>query len=130
MGRRTITDEVKPVGFVRKYAPKAKVEEPRWMKGVSESAGQMEAVVIPSVVPAGKSTTILSKADGEISALTIYVRPLKGGKETLITTQQMGNGAQLFHVWDGKIDGKRAKGEYVIIWKYRNGERAYPVTLK
>ena len=65
-----------------------------------------------------------------MSPVDIFVRPLKGGKETLIATQQMGNGIQLFYVWDGKIDGKRTKGEYVIIWKYRGGERAYPFTLK
>jgi len=128
-GRRT-PDYSATIGFVRKYAPKAKVEEPAWMKGVKESEGQMEAIVIPSVVPSGESTVILFKSDGETSPVDIIVRPLKGGKETLIATQQMGNGIQLFHVWDGKINGKRTKGEYVIIWKYRGGERAYPVTLK
>ena len=117
-------------GFVRKYAPKAVVKEPVWMKGIGESAGQMSAIVIPSVVPAGESTVILSKADAEMSPVEILVRPLKGGKPALITVQQMGNGIQLFHVWDGKIDGKRKAGEYVVIWKYRGGERAFPVTLK
>jgi len=129
-GRRAKPDYSATIGFVRKYAPKAKPEEPAWMKGVKESEGQMEAIVIPAVVPAGESTVILHKADGEMSSADIFVRPLKGGKETLITTQQMGNGIQLFYDWDGKIDGKRTKGEYVIIWKYRGGERAYPVTLK
>ena len=127
---RTQPDYSKTIGFVRKYAPKAKVEEPAWMKGVKESEGQMEAIVIPSVVPAGENTVILFKSDGAMSPVDIIVRPLKGGKETLIATQKMGNGIQLFHVWDGKINGKRTKGEYVIIWKYRGGERAYPVSLK
>ena len=116
-------------GFVRLHAPKAVVKEPVWMKGIGESAGQMEAIVIPSVVPAGENAIILSKADGEMADVEIFVRPLK--KTTLypITVQKMGNGIQLFYVWDGKINGKRAKGEYVIIWKYKGGERAYPVTL-
>ena len=116
--------------FVRKYAPNALVEEPAWMKGIGESAGQMEAIVIPSVVPPGENTVILSKADGEMSPVEIWVRPLNGGKETLVVTQQMGNGIQLLHVWDGKINNKRTPGEYVMIWKYRGGKRAYPVTLK
>jgi len=127
--RRIPEDNVEIKGFVRQYNPKATVKEPVWMKGIGESAGQMEAIVIPSVVPAGKNTVILSKADAEMSPVEIWVRPLKGGKPVLITTQQMGNGIQLFYVWDGKIEGKRTPGEYVIIWKYMGGERAYPVTL-
>ena len=122
-------DDNRSASFVRKNAPKAKVKEPAWMKGIGESAGQMEAIVIPSAVPAGENTVILSKADAEMSPVEILVRPLKGKKATLITVQQMGNGIQLFHVWDGKINGKRTPGEYVVIWKYRGGERAYPVTL-
>ena len=118
------------VGFVRKYAPKAVVKEPAWMKGIDESAGQMSAIVIPSVVSACESTVILSKADAEMSPVEILVRPLKGGKPVSIAVQQMGKGIQLFFVWDGKINGKRKAGEYVVIWKYRGGERAYPVTLK
>ena len=123
-------DKSETIGFVRKYAPKAKVNEPVWMKGVGESGGQMAAIVIPSVVPAGGSTVILSKSDGDMSPVEIVVRPLKGGKESPITTQQMGRGIQLFYVWDGTIDGKRKPGEYVVIWKYRGKERAYPVTIK
>ena len=117
------------IDFTRKYMPDAVVDEPLWMDGVNESAGQTEAVVIPSVVPPGENAVILSKALAPMSSLEIYVRPLKGGTTTLITTQQMGNGIQLFHIWDGKIDGQRIPGEYVIIWKYMGGERAYPVTL-
>jgi hypothetical protein len=116
--------------FVRKYAPGAIVEEPVWMKGIGESAGQMEAIVIPSVVPSGENTVILSKSDAEMSPVEIWVRPMKGGTESLVITQKMGNGIQLFHVWDGKINGIRTPGEYVMIWRYRSGERAYPVTLK
>lgn len=130
---RTAPDDDQPAeidGFVRKYAPKSSVKEPAWMKGVGESAGQMAAIVIPSVVPAGETTVILSKSDAEMSSVEIMVRPLKGGKLEPITVQQMGNGIQLFYVWDGKMNGKRKPGEYVVIWKYRGGERAYPVTLK
>ena len=123
-------DKTETIGFVRKYAPKAKIQEPAWMKGVGESAGQMEAIVIPSVIPAGESAVILSKSDGDVSTVEIVIRPLKGGKEIPITTHEMGKGTQFFYVWDGTIDGKRKKGEYVVIWKYRGGERAYPVTIQ
>ena len=118
------------VDFTRKYAPGTLVEEPVWMEGIKESAGQTEAVVIPSVVPAGKNTMILSKASAPMSQVEICVRPLKGGETVTIVTQQMGEGRQLFYSWDGIINGKRTPGEYVIIWKYMGGERAYPVTLK
>lgn len=128
--KRTPTDNATPLGFVRKYAPDAVVEEPAWMKGVGESDGQMEAIVIPSVVAADENAVILSKSDAEMSPVEIVVRPLRGGQEMPIVTQQMGKGIQLFHVWDGKINGKRLTGEYVVIWKYRSGERAYPVTLE
>ena len=116
--------------FVRKYAPEAVVQEPVWMNGVKESAGQTFAAVIPSVVNAGETTVILSKALAPMSPLEICVRPLHSSETVTITTQQMGNGVQLFYVWDGTINGKRTPGEYVVIWKYRGGERAYPVTLK
>ena len=118
------------VDFTRKYAPNAVVAEPAWMEGIKESAGQIEAIVIPSVVPAGENTTILSKSMAPTAPVEICVRPLKGGKTVPIVTQQMGNSRQLFYTWDGKINGKRTPGEYVIIWKYMGGERAYPVTLK
>jgi hypothetical protein len=115
----------------RKYAPDAKVEDFPWMKGIAESGGQTMAVVIPSVVPVGENTMILSKSYGvERSPLEIYVRPLAGGEVTLLTTQQMGNSVQMFYSWDGTINGTRTPGEYVIIWKFLGGERAYPVTLR
>ena len=117
------------IDFTRRYAPSVSVSEPAWMEGIKESAGQTEAIVIPSVVPSGENTVILSKALAPMSLLEIYVRPLQGGTPVLITTQKMGNGVQLFYIWDGKINGQRVPGEYVIIWKYRDGERAYPVTL-
>ena len=129
--RQTMEENSETVGFVRKYAPRrTNVKEPAWMKGIGESAGQMTAIVIPSVVPAGENTVILSKADGEMSPVEIMVRPLKRGKAVPVTVQQMGNGIQLFYVWDGTVNGKRKSGEYVVIWKYRGGERAFPVTLK
>jgi hypothetical protein len=117
--------------YARKYAPDAKVADFPWMKGIAESGGQTMAVAIPSVVPAGESTMILSKSYGvERSPLEIYVRPLAGGERTLLTTQQMGNSVQMFYKWDGTINGTRTPGEYVIIWKFLGGERAYPVTLQ
>ena len=116
--------------FVRKYAPDAVVEEPVWMKGVKESAGQTEAVVIPSVIKEGETAVILSKATAPLSPVELCVRPLSGDGEATIATQEMGEGVQLFYFWDGKINGQRTPGEYVVIWKYRGGERAYPVTLK
>jgi len=116
--------------FRRKYAPDALVEEFLWMQGIGESDGQMEAIVIPSVVPAGEKTMLLSKADTPRTPAEIYVRPLKGSEMTLLTTLSQGDGVQMYYSWDGKINGVRTPGEYVIIWKYRNGERAYPVTLK
>ncbi|MCL2348718.1 MAG: hypothetical protein FWC50_10720 [Planctomycetaceae bacterium] len=121
-----------PTGsWTRKYAPDAKVEDFPWMRGINESGGQTEAVVVPSVVPPGESTMILSKSyETERSPVEIYVRPADGDKRTLLTTQQMGNSVQMYYKWDGKIDGQRTPGEYVILWKYRDGERAYPVTLK
>ena len=79
--------------------------------------GRGEGVVFPSL-PFNKALDMA------------YVRPLKGGKEFPVTVQQMGNGIQLFYVWDGTIDGKRKRGDYVVIWKYKGGERAYPVTVK
>ena len=116
----------------RQYAPDAKVEDFPWMKGIAESGGQTMAVVIPSVVPPGEKTMILSKSyNVERSPLEIYVRPLAGGERTLLTTQQMGSSAQMFYRWDGTISGTRmTAGEYVIIWKFLGGERAYPVTLQ
>ena len=129
-GRRIPDTRLETIGFVRKSAPKAIVKEPAWMKDIGESAGQMEAIVIPSVVRKGQNTVILSKADGEPAPVEIWVRPLKKREPFRITTQQMGNGAQLFYNWDGKINGKRKPGEYVIIWKYKGGERAYPVSLQ
>ena len=117
------------IDFKRKYAPRAKVNEPEWMKGIGESEGQAEAVAIPSVIPAGEGSVILSKSDGPMSDVDIYVRPLKGGTPVKLTTQKMGNGIQLFYVWDGNINGKRSPGKYVIIWEYRGGKRAYPVTI-
>ncbi|MDR2037963.1 MAG: hypothetical protein LBQ60_08570 [Bacteroidales bacterium] len=117
------------VDFVRAYAPDVVVEEPVWMKGIKESAGQTEAIVIPSVVPPGENTVILSKALAPMSPVEISVRLLEGEDTIPIVTQQMGNGIQLFYVWDGKINGRRTPGQYVIIWKYMGGERAYPVTL-
>ena len=116
--------------FVRKYAPNAVVQEPIWMKDIKESAGQVEAIVIPSVVDVGESTVILSKALAPMSPVEICVRLLNGSDVVTLATQQMGEGRQLFYVWDGKINGRRTLGEYVIIWKYMGGERAYPVTLK
>jgi hypothetical protein len=123
-----------PPRFERKYAPNAKVEDFPWMKGIAESGGQTLAIAIPSVVPAGESTMILSKCyDVQRSPVEIYVRPLGEPptvSATLLTTQQMGNSVQMFYRWDGTINGKRTPGEYVVIWKFLGGERAYPVTLK
>ena len=122
--------------FRRRYAPDAKVEDFPWMKGIAESKGQTVALAIPSVVPPGESTMILSKCyNVERSPVEIYVRPLTepgtvSPKPTLLTTQQMGNSVQMFYRWDGRIDGVRTPGEYVIIWKFLGGERAYPVTLQ
>ena len=116
--------------FQRKFAPDAKVEEFPWMKGVGESDGQMEAVAIPTIVPADGKTVLLSKADTPRSEVKIYVRPLDGEKSTLLTTLQQGDGVQMYYTWDGKIDGVRTPGNYVIIWKYRNGERVWPVMLQ
>ena len=119
------------VTWTRKYAPDTEVRDFPWMRGIRESGGQTEAIVIPSVVPQGESTMILSKSyQTERSPVEIYVRPAEGEKLTRLTTQQMGNSVQMFYSWDGKIDGQRTPGEYVVIWKYRGGERAYPVTLE
>jgi len=124
------------IRFIRQYAPDAIVEDFPWMKGISESGGQTLAIAIPSVVPAGESTMILSKCyNVERSPLEIYVRPLGepgtvSPKPTLLTTQQMGNNVQMFYRWDGTINGTRTPGKYVIIWKFLGGERAYPVTLQ
>ena len=116
--------------FRRKHAPLAEVEDFPWMKGIAESGGQTLAVVLPSVVPAGESTMIVSRSyNVEHSPLEIYVRPLEGGERTLLTTQQMGNSVVMFYQWDGTINGTRTPGEYVIIWRFLDGERAYPVTL-
>jgi hypothetical protein len=126
LAKRTPTDS-----WTRKYASDAQIEDFPWMQGIGESGGQTEAIVIPSVVPAGESTMILSKAySSERSPVEIYVRPAAGETMTLLTTQQMGNSVQMYYKWDGKIDDRRIPGEYVIIWKYRNGERAYPITLQ
>lgn len=116
--------------YTRKYAPNAIVKEPWWMKGIKESAGQILAVAIPSEVSAGDSIIILSKALAPVSPVEIIVLPEKGGKAFHLATQQMGMNHQLFYVWDGKINGKCLPGNYVIIWKYRGGERAYPVIIK
>ena len=126
-----LAKQTQPVDWARKYAPDAMVEDFPWMRGIGESGGQTEAIVIPSVVPAEENTMILSKSyQTERSPVEIYVRPLDGDKLTLLTTQQMGNSVQMFYSWDGKIDGQRTPDEYVIIWKFLNGERAFPVTLK
>ncbi|MCL2744943.1 MAG: hypothetical protein FWE67_13950 [Planctomycetaceae bacterium] len=110
-----------------------RVEDFPWMKGIAESGGQTLAAVIPSVVPAGESTMIISKSyNVERSPLEIYVRPL-GEPPTAsahLTTQQMGNSVLMYYSWDGTINGVRKPGEYVIIWKFLGGERAYPVTLR
>jgi len=117
--------------FERQYAPDANVEDFPWMKGIAESGGQTVALAIPSVVPADESTMILSKCyNVPRSPVEIYVRPLEGGEMTLLTTQQMGNSVQMFYRWDGQINGARTPGEYIIIWKFLGGERAYPVTLR
>ena len=104
------------------------------MFGIAESGGQTLAVVLPSVVPAGESTMIVSRSyNVERSPLEIYVQPLHlagtPAERTLLTTQQMGNSVVMFYQWDGTINGTRTPGEYVIIWKFLGGERAYPVTL-
>jgi len=116
--------------FVRRYAPDAAVQEPVWMNGIKESAGQVQAIVIPSVTKDGETAMILSKALAPLSPVEICIRPLYGGEVVTLTTQQLGEERQLFYAWDGKINGKRTPGEYVIIWKYWGGERAYPVTLQ
>jgi len=126
-----LVKQAPPINWTRKYAPDAKVEDFPWMQGVTESGGQTVAIAIPSVVPAGESTMILSKCyHVNRSPVEIYVRPAAGGDRTLLTTQQMGNSVQMFYPWNGTIDGKRTPGEYVIVWKFLDGERAYPVTLK
>ena len=117
--------------FERKYAPNAKVEDFPWMKGVAESGGQTEAIVIPSVVPPDGNTMILSKSYSvQRSPVEIFVRPLEGGEMTLLATQQMGDSVQMFYLLDGKINGRRTPGQYVVVWKFLGGERAYPVTLE
>ena len=116
--------------FIRKYAPNAIVQEPVWMEGIKESAGQTFAAVIPSVVKDGETAVILSRASATMSPVEICVRPLNCSEVTTLTIQQMGEDGQLFYFWNGKINGNRIPGEYVIIWKYMGGERAYPVTLK
>ena len=117
-------------GFTRKYFPDAEVEDLPWVKDVKESAGHTFAVVIPSVVSADEQTNILHKAHGEASECEVLVRPAEGGELTLISKHPMGGGG--FHriLWDGKIDGVRTPGEYVVIWRYRGGERSWPVTLQ
>lgn len=127
-----------PLKRDRKYAPNAKVEDFPWMRGIAESGGQTLAIAIPSVVPAGESTMILSKcSSANLSPVEIYVKPLylagtaaPPASRTLLTTQQVSNSGQMFYRWDGRINGKRTPGEFVIIWKYLDGERAYPVTLR
>ena len=118
------------IDWKRKYAPQADLQDFAWMKNVGESGGQTEAVAIPSVVPAGESTMILSKANSERSPLEIYVRPADSETITLLTTQRMGDSVQMVYLWDGTINCVRTPGEYVILWKYRDGWRAYPVTLE
>jgi len=129
---RAALDKLPPPSFKRKYKPDAVVEDFPWMKDVKESKGQTVALVIPSVVEADQSTVILSKANAPRSEAKIYVRPAAGGERHLIaaTPRPLGQGEQFAHEWDGKIDGKRLKGDYVIIWEYMDGERAFPVTLK
>ena len=126
---------VPEINCERKYAKDAKVEDFPWMEGIVESGGQVEAIVIPSVVPPGENTMILSKSYlVKRSPVEIYVRPfhLAGtpAEMTLLTTQQMGDSVQMYYSWDGKIGGKRTPGEYVVVWKFLGGERAYPVTIK
>lgn len=129
MKKRNIPELSDPP-FKRKYAPDAEVKEFPWMKGIEESGGQLLAVAIPSVVPAGENTVLISKASPDRSKAEIYIRPLSGKKTTLLANFELGNNVQMFHSWDGKIDGKRTPGDYVIIWKYLDGERAYPVSLE
>ena len=129
---RTALEQLPPPSFARKYKPDAMVEDFAWMKDVKESKGQTFALVIPSVVEPDQSTVILSKAHAPRSEANIYVHPATGGERHLIasTPRKLGEGEQFAHEWDGKIDGKRLKGDYVIIWEYMDGERAFPVTLK
>lgn len=120
-----------PVSYVRTFRPDAKVEDFPWMSGIKESKGQMFAAAVPSVVGAGKTTVLFAKTDAPRSEARIYARPLAGGERALFTTiPKMGDGVQFAYEWDCTIDGKRTPGEYVIIWEYMGGERAYPLTIK
>jgi len=123
-----------PPGFNRKYAPDAVVEEPPWTEGIKESTGQMFAVVIPSVMPMGYpgQTMIVSKAHGEEDDLEIFVKPAAGGEPKRIATNKLGGrwSPMRYNVWDGKIDGVKTPGEYVVIWRYKEGERSWPVTVR
>ncbi len=120
-----------PPSYTRKYFPDAKVEDFPWMKGIKESGGQMFAVAIPSVVEPGKDTAIYSKAlKSPRENVDVFVRPLNGGTEHKLFSRKIGDSAFFLNFWDGKINGKRTPGEYVIIWRYNGGERAYPVTIK
>ncbi|MCL1909892.1 MAG: hypothetical protein FWG05_03045, partial [Kiritimatiellaeota bacterium] len=118
----------------RKFRPDAKVEDFPWMKGIRECAGgQTFAVAIPSVMEAGKGTVFFSKSHAPRTVAKIYVRPAAGGERKLITefpSRGFGGSEFFAHEWDGTIDGKRLKGDFVIIWDYMDGERAYPVTIK
>jgi len=127
----TALEKLPPPAFERKFRPDAKVEDLAWMKDIKESKGQSFAAVITSVVEPEKTTVIFSKSHAPRTEANIYARPLAGGERKLVTTIPNFGGSQQFaYEWDGKIDGKRLTGDYVIIWDYMDGERAYPVTLK
>ena len=129
MKKRGATDLAEPT-FKRKYASDATVEEFPWRNGIAESGGQFVAIAIPSVVNESESAVLISKASPKRSKAEVYVKPLDGEEMTLLTTLNQGDDVQMYYVWDGKINGKRTPGEYVIVWKYLDGQRAYPVTLK
>ena len=128
---RTALEKLPSPAFERKFRPEAKVEDFAWMKDIKESKGQSFALVITSVVEPEKTTVIFSKSHAPRSEANIYARPLAGGERKLIKTiPNFGGSEQFAYEWDCMIDGKRTPGEYVIIWDYMDGERAFPVTLK
>jgi len=132
IGRKEIENiKAAGVGFKRKYAPDVVVEELPWSKDIGENTGgQMFAVALPSVVAEGEETTILAKVIGAGGEVEILVRPAEGGELKSIGRARPGGGVISSTKWDGKIDGVRTPGEYVLIWRYNGGERSWPVTVR
>ena len=124
-----------PSQLKRRWRPDAKIEDFPWMRDIRESTGGITfAVAIPSVMEPGRGTVFFTKSHAPRTTGSLYVRPQAGGERKLIAhcpNRGWGDSEFFAHEWDGTIDAKRLPaGEYVVIWDYMGGERAYPVTIK